>query len=58
MRRGLDIAARTRKLDVDNRLPVKLYYRTADNLLKQVSKLQLSVLALGFSVRFEGLLVV
>ncbi|CAM6048771.1 unnamed protein product [Sphagnum compactum] len=37
MRRGLDIAARTRKLDVDNRLPVKLYYRTADNLLKQAN---------------------
>jgi STAM-binding protein len=37
MRGGLNIAAKTRKLDVDNRLPLKLYYRTADNLLKQAS---------------------
>ncbi|CAK9268576.1 unnamed protein product [Sphagnum jensenii] len=37
MRGGLNIAAKTRKLDVDNRLPLKLYYRTAENLLKQAS---------------------
>lgn len=36
MRGALNIAAKTRKLDVDNRLSLKLYYRTADNLLKQV----------------------
>ena len=33
---ALSIAARTKKLDVDNRLSLKYYYRTADNLLKQV----------------------
>nr|PNR52677.1 hypothetical protein PHYPA_009051 [Physcomitrium patens] len=31
----LNIAQRTKKVDVDNRLPLKYYYRTADNLLKQ-----------------------
>jgi STAM-binding protein len=36
MRGPLNIAAKTKKLDVDNRLSLKLYYRTADNLLKQV----------------------
>jgi STAM-binding protein len=37
MRPGtLNIAAKTKKLDVDSRLSLKYYYRTADNLLKQV----------------------
>ncbi|KAJ7299396.1 hypothetical protein O6H91_Y236700 [Diphasiastrum complanatum] len=31
------LAAAARKLDVDNSLPLKVYYRTADNLLKQAS---------------------
>uniref|UniRef100_A0A7I4FQ00 MPN domain-containing protein n=1 Tax=Physcomitrium patens TaxID=3218 RepID=A0A7I4FQ00_PHYPA len=31
----LTIAAKTKRVDVDNRLPLKYYYRTADNLLKQ-----------------------
>ncbi|XP_073394427.1 AMSH-like ubiquitin thioesterase 1 isoform X2 [Physcomitrium patens] len=31
----LNIAQRTNKVDVDNRLPLKYYYRTAENLLKQ-----------------------
>lgn len=36
MRGGaLSIAANTKKLDVDSRLSLKYYYRTADNLLKQ-----------------------
>lgn len=35
----LTIAAKTKRVDVDNRLPLKYYYRTADNLLKQVFKL-------------------
>ena len=36
MRGTLSIAAKTKKLDVDSRLSLKYYYRTADNLLKQV----------------------
>ncbi|KAG0616112.1 hypothetical protein M758_5G091200 [Ceratodon purpureus] len=35
MRGALSIAAKTKKLDVDNRFSLKYYYRTADNLLKQ-----------------------
>ncbi|XP_060205547.1 AMSH-like ubiquitin thioesterase 1 isoform X2 [Lycium barbarum] len=31
----INIAARTKKLDVDNRLALKIYYRIADNVLKQ-----------------------
>ncbi|KAK4350030.1 hypothetical protein RND71_029343 [Anisodus tanguticus] len=31
----INIAARTKKLDVDNRLSLKIYYRIADNVLKQ-----------------------
>lgn len=33
---ALDIAAKTRKIDVDNRLSLRFYYRTAANLLRQV----------------------
>ncbi|KAJ7536652.1 hypothetical protein O6H91_12G076300 [Diphasiastrum complanatum] len=36
-RRPFNIADCTRKLDVDNRLSLKLYYRAADVLLKQAS---------------------
>jgi hypothetical protein len=32
----LSIAAKTKKLDVNNRVPLEYYYRTADSLLKQV----------------------
>lgn len=35
MKGALDIAAKTKKLDVDSRLSLRYYYRTADNLLKQ-----------------------
>uniref|UniRef100_M1A450 Amsh n=2 Tax=Solanum TaxID=4107 RepID=M1A450_SOLTU len=31
----INIAARTKKLDVDNRIALKIYYRIADNVLKQ-----------------------
>uniref|UniRef100_A0A7I4B5E3 Uncharacterized protein n=1 Tax=Physcomitrium patens TaxID=3218 RepID=A0A7I4B5E3_PHYPA len=31
----LNIAQRTKKVDVDNRLPLKYYHRTAEKLLKQ-----------------------
>lgn len=34
----IDIAAETRKRDVDNKLSLKTYYRSADNLLRQVGK--------------------
>lgn len=30
------IASRTKRVEVDNRLSIKLYYRMASNLLKQV----------------------
>jgi len=32
----INIAASTQKLDVDNRLALRFYYRIADNILKQV----------------------
>jgi len=35
------VAFRTRSLEVDQRLQIKLYYRLANNLLKQVSKFRL-----------------
>ncbi|XP_015070862.1 AMSH-like ubiquitin thioesterase 1 [Solanum pennellii] len=31
----INIAARTKKLDVDNRIALRIYYRIADNVLKQ-----------------------
>ncbi|MCE3216340.1 hypothetical protein HAX54_006160 [Datura stramonium] len=31
----INIAARTKKLDVDNRISLRIYYRIADNVLKQ-----------------------
>lgn len=33
---AISIAANARKLDVDNRISLRYYYRIADNLLKQV----------------------
>ncbi|KAI5076021.1 hypothetical protein GOP47_0008086 [Adiantum capillus-veneris] len=54
--RRFSIAANTRKLDVDNRFPLKKYYRAADNLLKQAhiyreekNLIELYVLLLRFS---------
>ena len=32
----INIAASTQKLDVDNRIALRFYYRIADNILKQV----------------------
>lgn len=32
----INVNAMTRKIDVDNRIPLRNYYRIADNLLKQV----------------------
>ncbi|XP_059640838.1 AMSH-like ubiquitin thioesterase 1 isoform X3 [Cornus florida] len=32
---GINIAARTQKLDVDNRISLRFYYRIADNVLRQ-----------------------
>lgn len=32
----IDLDSITRKVDVDNRIPLRYYYRIADNLLKQV----------------------
>lgn len=32
----INIAASTQKVDVDNRLALRFYYRIADNILKQV----------------------
>lgn len=36
MDNALNIAAKTRKIDVDNRLSLRFYYRTAANILRQV----------------------
>lgn len=33
----INIAACTRRLNVDNRFPLRYYYRIADNILKQVT---------------------
>lgn len=38
---GINIAASAQKLDVDNRISLRYYYRIADNILKQVSLLYL-----------------
>lgn len=53
---AIDIAAKTRKLDVDQRLPLKYYYRSADNVLRQAdvyrredNKIELYVLLLRFA---------
>jgi hypothetical protein len=47
MRGTLNIAAKAKKRDVDNRFSLKYYYRTADNLLKQVAmRSELPVVAL------------
>lgn len=33
---GINIAASAQRLDVDNRIALRYYYRIADNILKQV----------------------
>mgnify|MGYP000515284410 CR=1 FL=1 len=42
-RSPINIAASTPKVQVDNRFPISKYYRTADNILKQVGKKSLPI---------------
>lgn len=35
----INIAASTRKLDVNNRIPLQFYHRIAENILKQVESI-------------------
>lgn len=44
----INFSAVTRKIDVDNRLSLRNYYRIADNLLKQVSKCKYAFLVYLF----------
>lgn len=49
---GISIAASAQKLDVNNRIALKYYYRIADNILKQVCKFMSFNLDIRLSVMY------
>lgn len=52
---SINIAASAQRLDVDNRITLRYYFRIADNILKQVSLLppQNLLIILIFSLRLS-----